>query len=97
MQSAAIAEQAGACRDTLEIPPRLPKSTGEYYEVAEQAGASDALVTAALLHDVGHLLLGEHMGTEDFLQALLAAKGTLRSLLPPAQPSPRPHYLPTDV
>eukprot|EP00908_Phaeocystis_cordata_P027186 Transcript_9721.p3 GENE.Transcript_9721~~Transcript_9721.p3 ORF type:complete len:201 (+),score=103.57 Transcript_9721:1291-1893(+) len=36
--------------------------------IAEHAGASDALVTAALLHDVGHLLLGEHMGNEHFLQ-----------------------------
>jgi hypothetical protein len=28
--------------------------------LAEQAGASDALVTAALLHDLGHLLIAEH-------------------------------------
>jgi len=36
--------------------------------LAEAAGASDALVTAALLHDVGHLLLDEHMGNDGFLQ-----------------------------
>ncbi len=28
--------------------------------LAEQAGASDSLVTAALLHDLGHLLIAEH-------------------------------------
>ncbi|MEZ2295736.1 phosphonate degradation HD-domain oxygenase [Variovorax sp. RCC_210] len=28
--------------------------------LAEQAGATDALVTAALLHDLGHLLIAEH-------------------------------------
>lgn len=35
--------------------------------LAEAAGAPDALIAAALLHDVGHLLLDEHMGNGDFL------------------------------
>ena len=34
---------------------------------AEKTGTTDALVTAALLHDVGHLLLDEHMGNDGFL------------------------------
>ena len=36
--------------------------------IAERAGASDAQVVAALLHDVGHLILDEHMGNEAFLE-----------------------------
>lgn len=35
--------------------------------LAEADGASDALVAAALLHDVGHLLLDEHAANADFL------------------------------
>ncbi len=36
---------------------------------AVHAGATDALVVAALLHDVGHLLLTRARGNEDFLQS----------------------------
>jgi phosphonate degradation associated HDIG domain protein len=35
--------------------------------LAIEAGAPDSLVVAALLHDVGHLLLDEHDGRVDFL------------------------------
>ena len=35
---------------------------------AQEAGAGDALVAAALLHDLGHLLLARARGHEDFLQ-----------------------------
>ncbi len=35
---------------------------------AQEAGASDSLVVAALLHDLGHLLLARGRGHEDFLQ-----------------------------
>lgn len=35
--------------------------------MAQQAGAGPDLVVAAFLHDVGHLLLNEHAGREDFL------------------------------
>ena len=35
--------------------------------LAERAGAEDSLVAACLLHDVGHLLLDEHAGKDDFL------------------------------
>ena len=34
--------------------------------LAEAEGADDALVTAAFLHDVGHVLLDEHEGNADF-------------------------------
>lgn len=36
-------------------------------DLARQAGAPGELVTAALLHDIGHLLLGEHNGSPEFL------------------------------
>lgn len=36
-------------------------------DLAREAGAPDALVVAALLHDVGHLLLDEHDGAPGFL------------------------------
>lgn len=35
--------------------------------LAESAGASDELIVAALLHDIGHLLLDEHDERRDFL------------------------------
>ena len=35
---------------------------------AEEAGAGDSLIAAALLHDLGHLLLARARGHEDFLQ-----------------------------
>lgn len=35
--------------------------------LARAAGAGDADITSALLHDVGHLLLAEHAGSEEFL------------------------------
>jgi len=35
--------------------------------LAERAGASDEMVVAAFLHDVGHLILDEHAGNDDFL------------------------------
>ena len=35
--------------------------------LAEAEGASDELVAAAFLHDVGHLLLDEHAGNDEFL------------------------------
>lgn len=35
--------------------------------LAQADGAGDALVVAALLHDVGHLLVHEHSGQEGFL------------------------------
>lgn len=38
-------------------------------ERARAARASDALVVAALLHDIGHLLLGEHEDAPGFLKA----------------------------
>jgi predicted HD phosphohydrolase len=37
--------------------------------LAQEAGAPDALVAAALLHDVGHLLLDEHNGDPSFLDS----------------------------
>lgn len=37
-------------------------------ELARAAGASDELVAAALLHDLGHLLLDEHDDRPDFLE-----------------------------
>jgi phosphonate degradation associated HDIG domain protein len=37
--------------------------------LAERDGASPPLVAAALLHDIGHLLVDEHDGQEDFLTA----------------------------
>ena len=36
--------------------------------LAKKEGAPPALVVAALLHDVGHLVLDEHSGSETFLQ-----------------------------
>ena len=36
--------------------------------LAENSDATDELVTAALLHDVGHLLLDEHAGNDEFLK-----------------------------
>ncbi len=35
--------------------------------LAEAESAGDALVVAALLHDIGHLLVDEHNGREEFL------------------------------
>ena len=35
--------------------------------LAEQSGAEDATVVSALLHDIGHLILGEHAGNPDSL------------------------------
>lgn len=37
--------------------------------LAESDGADDALVAAALLHDIGHLLVDEHAGRPGFLTA----------------------------
>uniref|UniRef100_A0A7S2XD40 HD domain-containing protein n=1 Tax=Lotharella oceanica TaxID=641309 RepID=A0A7S2XD40_9EUKA len=37
--------------------------------LAEASGWGDHLVTAALLHDVGHLLLDEHAGNDSFLES----------------------------
>jgi predicted HD phosphohydrolase len=37
--------------------------------IGAQAGVASHLVAAALLHDVGHLLAGEHVGNADFLRA----------------------------
>lgn len=36
--------------------------------LARQAGATDALVAACLLHDLGHLILDEHRERGDFLE-----------------------------
>ena len=37
--------------------------------LARQADAAPAQVVAALLHDIGHLLIDEHQGRSDFLQS----------------------------
>jgi phosphonate degradation associated HDIG domain protein len=37
--------------------------------LAQQAGAADSLVVAALLHDVGHLMIDEHDAKGDFLHS----------------------------
>lgn len=37
--------------------------------LAEAEGAPDHLVTAAVLHDIGHLLMDEHEGNLDFLSS----------------------------
>lgn len=36
-------------------------------ELARQEYAAEPDIVAALLHDVGHLLIDEHQGTDDFL------------------------------
>lgn len=60
--------------------------------LARSAGAADALVAAALLHDVGHLLeLAEHHGTRDRTVDLRhEARGGawLAGLFPPAVTAP---------
>lgn len=40
--------------------------------LAQQRGLSDAAITAALFHDLGHLLLDEHDDRSDFLAADMA-------------------------
>lgn len=35
--------------------------------MAQRAGAGRALVVAGFLHDIGHMLLNEHAGRDDFL------------------------------
>lgn len=40
--------------------------------LAEREGGNDHLVAACLLHDVGHLLLDEHVGHDDFLRSDLS-------------------------
>ena len=36
-------------------------------EIARQTQATEQSIVAALLHDIGHLLVHEHQGTDDFL------------------------------
>ena len=61
--------------------------------LAERSGtASDELVSAALLHDVGHLLLDEHMDAAEFLkedkQHELAGADYLAARFPPSVSEP---------
>ncbi len=57
-------------------------------ELAREAGASAEVVVAALLHDLGHLLVSEHRTTGDFLDQDLGhekvAAGYLAPFLGPA-------------
>ena len=60
--------------------------------LAEAEGAPDHLVTAAVLHDIGHLLMDEHEGNLDFLssdkQHELAGAEYLAKYFPPQVTEP---------
>ena len=58
-------ERAGTVRYD-EVVTQLEHALQSAY-LAERAADSDAAVAAALLHDVGHLLLAEHDGRDAFL------------------------------
>lgn len=61
-------------------------------DLARQAGAPGALVVAALLHDIGHLLLDEHDAVQRFLATDLRHEAVgaqfLRRWFPPAVAGP---------
>lgn len=60
--------------------------------------AEDAEVVAALLHDVGHFLVGEHVAKEGFLDADLRHEvigaDWLASFFPPSVSEPVRHHVP---
>lgn len=56
-------------------------------KLAQDDGASDALVTSALLHDVGHLLLSEHADSGQFLEEDLEVRSSRHfCVYPPLAP-----------